>query len=228
MSNVTAIPTTYTAPVTSTSVTVNADQLNAALKATLPFVCKYPTRFHLATVAMVVDGGYLAFVATNGHALARAVTTVKVPGDDRVLCLIPHASAKTMADRAKSLAKINAPLTIEVGTTIAKFSAGALETMQFTHVDSVYPPYKTVIPESRTPIAHIYGAKKQDIGEASPVIGFNPRYMVDACKAADAYTDNTRAFRMSVPTGSLDPMRFDATHPDHGSLTIVIMPMRIE
>lgn len=200
-----------------TEIELSAVSLELALRASLPFVSNDETRFHLASVALAVDGGRLAFVATNGHYLGRAIPAgVKMEGPDRVLCLIPASEASALHKRVKLAIKSTAPCRLTIDGLQIGYRNGT-DTYACRAIDSTFPAYQAVIPALRKS------------GDATVRLGFNPRYFVDAMKACAGFIGRSgEGVAIQIPASELDPVRFDAAIPKVGEMTVVVMPMRLK
>lgn len=185
--------------------TLSSEVLKCVLKALLLHVSKDQTRTHLAGVYLQVAENKITAVATDGHTLARW-DDLKVEGCTGTgTALISTALAKDVVRACKR------------GTTVTVERTGRLLSIQCdctTLTDMLdsqdYPNYEAIIP-----------SRERGAPEGAPV-GLNPAYMARAGKTlelADA--------RVEVPCtvhikGPLDPVRYD-----RGSITVVVMPMRI-
>src|SRR2546421_4872774 len=98
-------------------------------------------RYYLNGLLMVVEGGELKLVATDGHRLAFASTplTANLPRQEAI---VPR---KTVVELAKLLADSDDEVRIELSATQAGFSFGAIELVSKL-VDGKFPDYTRVIP----------------------------------------------------------------------------------
>ena len=207
------------------TINISNERLAATLSAACTFASDDPTRSHLCSVAIAVDDGRVAFVATNGHALARlhpidARLTDKL--EDQILALIPLTAAKTLAKRAKEHRKIAAPASISIEGNTATCVIGP-DTVKVDLIKEKFPPYQAVIPAKRA----------QGEKDVAAVVGINPQYLAEAATAVQTFLGTKRSttpLALSVGKGALDPVRIDAcggNTVDAGDATIVIMPMRL-
>src|SRR5258706_1137562 len=98
-------------------------------------------RSYLNGLLMVVEGGELKLVATDGHRLAFASLTLdaSVPRQEAI---VPR---KTVVEMAKLLAESDDEVKIELSATQAAFSFGAIELVSKL-IDGKFPDYTRVIP----------------------------------------------------------------------------------
>jgi DNA polymerase III subunit beta len=98
-------------------------------------------RYYLNGLLMVVEGGELKLVATDGHRLAYA--SLKVGGDlPRQEVIVPR---KTVLELSKLLGDSDEEVRIELSATQAAFSFGAIELVSKL-IDGKFPDYTRVIP----------------------------------------------------------------------------------
>ena len=98
-------------------------------------------RYYLNGLLMVVEGGELKLVATDGHRLAFAslAHTASLPRQEAI---VPR---KTVVELAKLLAESDDEVRIELSPTQAGFSFGSIELVSKL-IDGNFPPYERVIP----------------------------------------------------------------------------------
>jgi len=98
-------------------------------------------RYYLNGLLMVVEGGELKLVATDGHRLAFAslMLDASVPRQEAI---VPR---KTVVEMAKLLAESDDEVKIELSATQAAFSFGAIELVSKL-IDGKFPDYTRVIP----------------------------------------------------------------------------------
>ena len=98
-------------------------------------------RYYLNGLLMVVEGGELKLVATDGHRLAYAA--LKVGGElPRQEVIVPR---KTVLELSKLLGDSDDEVKIELSSTQAAFSFGAIELVSKL-IDGKFPDYTRVIP----------------------------------------------------------------------------------
>ena len=98
-------------------------------------------RYYLNGLLMVVEGGELKLVATDGHRLAYA--SLKVGGElPRQEVIVPR---KTVLELSKLLGDSDEEVKIELSATQAAFSFGAIELVSKL-IDGKFPDYTRVIP----------------------------------------------------------------------------------
>ena len=98
-------------------------------------------RYYLNGLLMVVDGGELKLVATDGHRLAFASMAVQA-GTARQEAIIPR---KTVVELTKLLADSDEEVKIELSAAQAGFSFGTIQ-MVSKLIDGKFPDYTRVIP----------------------------------------------------------------------------------
>src|SRR5256885_12707358 len=98
-------------------------------------------RYYLNGLLMVVDGGELKVVATDGHRLAFASLPLET-SMPRQEAIVPR---KTVLELTKLLADSDDEVRIELSATQAAFSFGAIELVSKL-VDGKFPDYTRVIP----------------------------------------------------------------------------------
>ena len=98
-------------------------------------------RYYLNGLLMVVEGGELRLVATDGHRLAYA--SLQVGGElPRQEVIVPR---KTVLELSKLLGDSDEEVKIELSATQAAFSFGAIELVSKL-IDGKFPDYTRVIP----------------------------------------------------------------------------------
>ena len=98
-------------------------------------------RYYLNGLLVVVDGGQLRLVATDGHRLAYAAMPLEVPVP-RQEVIVPR---KTVLELTKLLGDGEEEARIELSATQAAFSFGSVELVSKL-VDGKFPDYTRVIP----------------------------------------------------------------------------------
>ena len=98
-------------------------------------------RYYLNGLLMVVEGGELKLVATDGHRLAFAALplTANLPRQEAI---VPR---KTVVELAKLLAESDDEVRLELSPTQAGFSFGSIELVSKL-IDGKFPDYTRVIP----------------------------------------------------------------------------------
>src|SRR5688572_547611 len=98
-------------------------------------------RYYLNGLLMVVDGGELKLVATDGHRLAFASMALpaKLPRQELI---VPR---KTVLELAKLLGDVEDEVRIELSATQAAFSFGSVDLVSKL-IDGKFPDYTRVIP----------------------------------------------------------------------------------
>jgi DNA polymerase-3 subunit beta len=98
-------------------------------------------RYYLNGLLMVVDGGELKLVATDGHRLAFASIELEA-GLPRQEAIIPR---KTVLELSKLLADTDDEVRIELSSSQAAFAFGAIDLVSKL-IDGKFPDYTRVIP----------------------------------------------------------------------------------
>ncbi len=98
-------------------------------------------RYYLNGLLMVVEDGQLKLVATDGHRLAYASIALGI-GLPRQEVIVPR---KTVLELAKLLGDTDDEVKIEISSTQAAFSFGAVELVSKL-IDGKFPDYTRVIP----------------------------------------------------------------------------------
>lgn len=193
---------------------IEPSRLALALKVVLPFASTDVSRPNLNGVAIVHDDGCLAFVATNGHALARLqLADLSYARGQGQLALLPLANAKALMQRAKGYKVGTFRMLTKDDQVHARHSSG--EWMNFDNGKGTFPPYDKVIPDAPGKTA-------------CTELGVAPAYLGLVADAASllAGKRNARPLCVYPPADPLSPFRFDIA--DEGSyLTCVVMPMRL-
>jgi DNA polymerase-3 subunit beta len=100
-------------------------------------------RYYLNGMLLVIDGGTLQAVATDGHRLSWA--SLAVPGSySRQEVILPR---KTVLELGKLLADNDEPVTLDVLSNQVRFRFGNVELVSKV-VDGKFPDYNRVIPQS--------------------------------------------------------------------------------
>jgi DNA polymerase-3 subunit beta len=98
-------------------------------------------RYYLNGLLVLVEGNQLRLVATDGHRLAYAATTLPA-SQPRLEVIVPR---KTVLELSKLLADSDEEVRIELSAAQAAFSFGAIELVSKL-VDGKFPDYTRVIP----------------------------------------------------------------------------------
>jgi DNA polymerase-3 subunit beta len=118
-------------------------QLLKALVSSVQYaMAQQDIRYYLNGLLMLIEGGELRVVATDGHRLAYASRTVATEGVGRQEVILPR---KTILELARLLAETDDPVEIELSGNQAKFSFGTVVLVSKL-VDGKFPDYTRVIP----------------------------------------------------------------------------------
>jgi hypothetical protein len=219
--------------------------LYSALRAVQPFMSKDETRPHMDGVRIEFADGECHLIASDGAALAHVQLVrpigERAPSDgwgfltaEQVQTAIKLVKPKA-ADRAAE-----AKITIEDGADDPQSSRprgdytqisidGDQESRSFPRAEtaaritsdletvSSFPPWRQVTPP------------REHVKKPAAFVGIGSRQLERAGKACKAFLPAgvDRGFVVRQPSSELEPVRLDTDHPDRGSLTIVIMPMRV-
>jgi DNA polymerase-3 subunit beta len=102
-------------------------------------------RYYLNGLLMVLDGGSLKLVATDGHRLAFASRELGVKDLPKQEVILPR---KTIIELSKLLAESDDPVAIEMSASQARFSFGDVLLVSML-VDGKFPDYGRVIPQDQ-------------------------------------------------------------------------------
>jgi hypothetical protein len=222
------------------------------LLAVTPAVSRDETRYTLNGI-YVEPGG--TFTATDGHRLHQ-VKEAPVGVDDYPSCggiedtptpgstsrwpalaqpfIMPRESAVKLEKslpKGKALAKrlpmLEGRALLDTaftnGNGKARWVSTDLETVnpiECSKIDGSYPDYKQVIPNHP-------GAIGSPVGVPSLEIGFNAEYLLEACRAAIAFSPERKSHAVKLAFwDALKPATLKATNDDGDELTCVVMPMR--
>lgn len=100
-------------------------------------------RYYLNGMLMLIEGGELRTVATDGHRLAYAAMPVDGAFEKREM-ILPR---KTVLELMRLLADSDDPLTIDAGSNQIRFQFGEIELVSKL-IDGKFPDYTRVIPAS--------------------------------------------------------------------------------
>jgi DNA polymerase-3 subunit beta len=103
-------------------------------------------RYYLNGLLMLIDGGELRVVATDGHRLAVAAKSVAANDVGRQEVILPR---KTIIELGKLLSDTDAPVAIELSASQARFRFDRV-LLASKLVDGKFPDYQRVIPTSHT------------------------------------------------------------------------------
>jgi DNA polymerase-3 subunit beta len=102
-------------------------------------------RYYLNGLLMVIDGGSLKLVATDGHRLAFASRELGLKDVPKQEVILPR---KTIIELSKLLGETDEPVSIELSTNQARFSFGEVLLISKL-VDGKFPDYGRVIPQEQ-------------------------------------------------------------------------------
>ena len=102
-------------------------------------------RYYLNGLLMVLDGGAVKLVATDGHRLAFASRELGLKDVPKQEVILPR---KTIIELSKLLSDTDEPINIELSATQARFSFGDVLLISKL-VDGKFPDYGRVIPQEQ-------------------------------------------------------------------------------
>jgi DNA polymerase-3 subunit beta len=101
-------------------------------------------RYYLNGLLLVVDGGELRLVATDGHRLAFTSRTLDTTTANRQEVILPR---KTVLELVKLLGDSDDPVEVKLAPNQARFAFGDVELVSKL-VDGKFPDYNRVIPQN--------------------------------------------------------------------------------
>jgi DNA polymerase-3 subunit beta len=101
-------------------------------------------RYYLNGLLLIADGGELRMVATDGHRLAYAASTLEAPLARRSEAILPR---KTVLELARQLADSDDALEVLLAANQAVFRFGPIELVTKL-IDGKFPDYERVIPQA--------------------------------------------------------------------------------
>ena len=123
------------------SITLPQRDFRSLLKLAEFAMAQQDIRYYLNGMLVVVDGGSLQVVATDGHRLSWA--SLAIGGEHpRAEVILPR---KTVLELSKLLEDTDAPITIDILANQARFRFGNVELVSKV-VDGKFPDYNRVIP----------------------------------------------------------------------------------
>lgn len=108
-------------------------------------------RYYLNGLLMVVEGGVLKLVATDGHRLAYASREIGEKSLARQEVILPR---KTIIELSKLLGDVDDPVSISLSGSQARFSFGNVILVSKL-VDGKFPDYERVIPKNQPKKLHM-------------------------------------------------------------------------
>jgi DNA polymerase-3 subunit beta len=101
-------------------------------------------RYYLNGLLLVVEGGELRLVATDGHRLAFTSRPLDLAGNGRQEVILPR---KTVIELVKLLGEGDEPVEVRLAPNQARFAFGEIELVSKL-VDGKFPDYNRVIPQN--------------------------------------------------------------------------------
>ncbi len=127
------------------SITLSQRDFRALLRLAEFAMAQQDIRYYLNGLLLVIEGGALQAVATDGHRLSWA--SLVVPGNyARQEVILPR---KTVLELSKLLEDVDAPLAIDILANQVRFRFGSVELVSKV-VDGKFPDYNRVIPTGHT------------------------------------------------------------------------------
>lgn len=223
-------------------ITVEREALHAALRAVLPFVCQDDTRTPLLGVCFEQTPTGLVLSASDGLSCIEARPTCTVSGTpEGRRVLIPTEIAEALVAAIKPGKERGAgdelPLIIsrpgDPGGASLHVSGPGLVAQTIAAVPkAVFPDLERVVPQrvdarqvdsAERDGARLLGLSPALLGRAGTSAG----YFAAARKMATDNYNRSSEFQITWPASPLAPVRLDLAIRDRGSLTIVLMPMRV-
>jgi len=153
------------------------------------------TRYYLNGIHLHTDGdGQLIAVATDGHRLARRMTSAPEGAEGMPGIIIPR---KAVGEMARLLDKLAEPVRLSLSSSKLRLEAGGV-TLVTKLIDGTFPDYKRVIPTGNT---------RRAVVDAAALLG-----AVD--RVATISSERGRAVKLSFADDSLG---IEVTNPDAGS-----------
>ncbi len=142
-----------------TSFTLSQRAFRTLLAQTHFAMAQQDIRYYLNGLLLVLEGNKLSAVATDGHRLAWASTTLEQAPTgtaSRQEWIIPR---KTVLELQRLLEDLDDPLSIEVGATQVKFAFNEVELIS-KRVEGKFPDFQRVIP---TGYNNTFSIKREDL-----------------------------------------------------------------
>ena len=209
-------------------ITIETKTLEHTLAAVIPFASRDETRPMICGVLFRVADEQLHVVATDGHTLAEARPCHRIsikPGTVQALISVDDATELRTLLKTVDLAEVT--VDIEHDRVAIKNDRDALFVAEA--IDKQYPAYETVVPPRM----------RSGVNDAVSTYALNPEYVERAVVACKRFVGGKVALRnacigfgaasmrFSNPDEPLGGVRMDFEHASCGSLTMVIMPMRV-
>jgi hypothetical protein len=225
-------------------INIEREVLHAALRAVLPFVCQDDTRTPLLGVCFTQTSSGLVLSATDGHSCieARPICTVSgTPDGRRVLIATELVEALVAAIKPGKMRGPGDLMTLVIGRPVDPSETPAVlvsgpgiaqGNAMPTVPKAVFPDLERVVPkrvdatqvdDAERDGARLLGLSPMLLGRAGTAAG----YFAAARKLATDNYNRSREFQITWPACPLSPVRLDLSIRDRGSLTIVLMPMRV-
>lgn len=162
------------------NVTIDRDSLIIICKASLLSMAKKDVRYYLNGLHVYnVGKNVIIFEATDGHRISKIAlfSGPTVPDFD---VIVPRFAIEEISKWKLSKGATNIALQFDDFRT-GKFVTAIGSSIAVTFIDGKFPDTSTVIRNYL-----------DSEGEVSPVCGFNPKYMMDAYKAASLFSKHKR------------------------------------
>jgi len=181
-----------------------------------------PTRPHLTCIGFEPEGdGKVCGFSTDGNRL----TSMVCHGSVTEPFLLSAADAKWI----RSAVRLMSPTLVEIALGARSMSVdGDTLRISVTAVDEAPVPWRKVVPPLRA------DEKPSDNPvDGARMFGIHPMYIADAAKQVAIFSGRkltrrlSMAMKVQTPPGKLDPIRIDAGSANDGTVTIVIMPVRL-
>jgi DNA polymerase-3 subunit beta len=163
------------------TIAMSGEALATLLRRVHSAAAKNDVRYYLNGVLIEIDGNTLRAVATDGHRLHLAETSIDAQASEHQIIVPIHAIGtlqKLAASDTVSMSIADSRLTIK---------SGAIE-MQTTLIDGRFPPYRKVIPN----------------GDAASITIDSAPFLAAVNRCAILSNENFKGLRLTIKKGSID------------------------
>lgn len=224
-------------------IVIERETLHAALRAVLPFVSEDETRPMLTAVCFAQVAGGLTISASDGHSCIEARPHCSVSGtsDGRRITVATERVEALVAAIKPGKGRLPGDLMtlvigrpVDPGETPAVLVSGPeLDAHAMPGLPKVvFPDLSRVTPE-RVDAREVDSVKR----DGARLLGLSPALFGRVGTAAAHFAasrtlavanhNRSRELQITWPACPLSPIRFDLAIRDRGTLTIVLMPMRV-
>jgi DNA polymerase-3 subunit beta len=132
----------------STKITITQKQFKRLLALVQYSMAQQDIRYYLNGLLLIVNGGEMRVVATDGHRLAFASEALSTSDLPRTDVILPR---KTVLELSRQLADNDEPLEIIIMPSQVQFRFGDIELVSKL-IDGKFPDYERVIPQNHTKV----------------------------------------------------------------------------